>query len=85
MKANYSSLYDRAPILKTTPAEQKKMDEKAKKEFIVKLAKSKKSADELLALLKESYAMHSNRHMGDAIVSTELTIKSVETFRNSLQ
>lgn len=85
MKANYSVLYDRAPNLKVTPAEQKKMNEKAKKEFVTKLAKTKKSADELLTLLRECYILHSNRHIGDAIASAELTIKSIETFRNSLQ
>jgi len=85
MKANYSVLYDRAPQLKVTPAEQKKLDAKAEKEYVAKLAKSKKTADELLALLKECYTLHSNRHMGDAIVTAQLTIKSIETFRNSLQ
>ena len=84
-KVNYSALYDRALQLKVTPAEKKKMDEKAKKEFVTKLSKSKKFVDELLTLLRECYTLHSNRHIGDAIVSTELTIKSIETFRNSLQ
>ena len=84
-KVNYSVLYDGTPMLKAGASEKKKLDDKAKREFVTKLAKSKKSADELLALLKECYALHSNRHIGDAIVSAELTIKSVETFRNSLQ
>jgi hypothetical protein len=85
-KTNYSALYDKAPILKTTVSSSKKtMSEEEKSAFISKINESYNIANDLLKILSESYEMHANRHVGDAMVSVSSTMKSIATFKNSLQ
>lgn len=85
-KTNYSVLYDAAPKLKTVVNSSKKpltVEEKAS--FISKINESYTIANDLLKSLSDSYEIHANRHMGDAIVSAGATIKSISSFMNSLQ
>jgi hypothetical protein len=84
-KTNYSALYDVAPKLKDATLQRTKLDEAGKESVISDINVSINLANETLKLLNNSYELHSDRHIGDAIVTITATIKSINLFRNSLQ
>jgi len=85
INADYSVLYDRGVILKSSPEQRAEMDEAARTLFINNINKSLVDAIDLKKLLEASYDLHSNRNISDAITTIGETIKSINIFKISLQ
>jgi mevalonate kinase len=85
LNSDFSVLYDGKPMMKAITTQKRAMTEDEKKIFILKLNQLYKTANELTEQLAEIYELHSNRNLGDAMVSIAECKKSINIFNSSLQ